>query len=165
MRRWLGYVGAFLCACCMTGCGSSLVRKLRIEEPVTIRQYGSVGMDADFVLRNASRRTLRVDEAELEFFSASGSLGRAVLRGEIEMPARSRSEVRSRWKLDIPDVASGVVLQRRLEEGAFDLLEVAVEMTVRAGGIRRRISCGRMTVSDFLNIFEGLSGDPAGDME
>ena len=45
--------------------------------------FGAVGLDLTFDVENASRRTLRLEEAELEFFTGAGSLGRAVLRGSV----------------------------------------------------------------------------------
>ena len=53
---------------------------------MAVRQYGTVGLDLTFDVENASRRTLRLEEAELEFFTGAGSLGRAVLRGSVEVP-------------------------------------------------------------------------------
>ena len=118
-----------------------------------MRQYGTVGLDLTFDVENASRRTLRLEEAELEFFTGAGSLGRAVLRGSVEVPGRSRGPVCSRWKFDFPDAAAGMVLRKRLEEGDYARLEVEVRMTLRAGAVRRRVSFERMPFSEFLNIF------------
>ena len=112
-------------------------------------RYGGSGFDVE----NASRRTLRLEEAELEFFTGAGSLGRAVLRGSVEVPGRSRGPVCSRWKFDFPDAAAGMVLRKRLEEGDYARLEVEVRMTLRAGAVRRRVSFERMPFSEFLNIF------------
>ena len=127
--------------------------KVRIGEEVAVRQYGTVGLDLTFEVENASRRTLRLEEAELEFFTGAGSLGRAVLRGSVEVPGRSRGPVCSRWKFDFPDAAAGMVLRKRLEEGDYARLEVEVRMTLRAGAVRRRVSFERMPFSEFLNIF------------
>lgn len=80
MRTLLKYVLPVLFAALLSGCGASLVRKVRIGEEVAVRQYGTVGLDLTFEVENASRRTLRLEEAELEFFTGAGSLGRAVLR-------------------------------------------------------------------------------------
>ena len=89
MRTLLKYVLPVLFAALLSGCGASLVRKVRIGEEVAVRQYGTVGLDLTFEVENASRRTLRLEEAELEFFTGAGSLGRAVLRGSVEIPGRS----------------------------------------------------------------------------
>ena len=142
MRTLLKYVLPVLFAALLSGCGASLVRKVRIGEEVAVRQY-----------ENASRRTLRLEEAELEFFTGAGSLGRAVLRGSVEIPGRSCGPVCSRWKFDFPDAAAGMVLRKRLEEGDYARLEVEVRMTLRAGAVRRRVSFERMPFSEFLNIF------------
>ena len=147
MRTLLKYVLPVLFAALLSGCGASLVRKVRIGEEVAVRQYGTVGLDLTFEVENASRRTLRLEEAELEFFTGAGSLGRAVLRGSVEIPGRSR------WKFDFPDAAAGMVLRKRLEEGDYARLEVEVRMTLRAGAVRRRVSFERMPFSEFLNIF------------
>ena len=133
MRTLLKYVLPVLFAALLSGCGASLVRKVRIGEEVAVRQYGTVGLDLTFEVENASRRTLRLEEAELEFFTGAGSLGRAVLRGSVEVPGRSRGPVCSRWKFDFPDAAAGMVLRKRLEEGDYARLEVEVRMTLRAG--------------------------------
>ena len=77
MRTLLKYVLPVLFAALLSGCGASLVRKVRIGEEVAVRQYGTVGLDLTFEVENASRRTLRLEEAELEFFTGAGSLGRA----------------------------------------------------------------------------------------
>lgn len=90
MRTLLKYVLPVLFAALLSGCGASLARKVRIGEEVAVRQYGTVGLDLTFDVENASRRTLRLEEAELEFFTGAGSLGRAVLRGSVEVPGRSR---------------------------------------------------------------------------
>lgn len=153
MRTLLKYVLPVLFAALLSGCGASLVRKVRIGEEVAVRQYGTVGLDLTFEVENASRRTLRLEEAELEFFTGAGSLGRAVLRGSVEIPGRSRGPVCSRWKFDFPDAAAGMVLRKRLEEGDYARLEVEVRMTLRAGAVRRRVSFERMPFSEFLNIF------------
>ena len=147
MRTLLKYVLPVLFAALLSGCGASLVRKVRIGEEVAVRQYGTVGLDLTFEVENASRRTLRLEEAELEFFTGAGSLGRAVLRGSVEIPGRSRC------KFDFPDAAAGMVLRKRLEEGDYARLEVEVRMTLRAGAVRRRVSFERMPFSEFLNIF------------
>ena len=146
MRTLLKYVLPVLFAALLSGCGASLARKVRIGEEVAVRQYGTVGLDLTFDVENASRRTLRLEEAELEFFTGAGSLGRAVLRGSVEVPGRSRGPVCSRWKF-------GMVLRKRLEEGDYARLEVEVRMTLRAGAVRRRVSFERMPFSEFLNIF------------
>ena len=138
MRTLLKYVLPVLFAALLSGCGASLVRKVRIGEEVAVRQYGTVGLDLTF---------------ELEFFTAAGSLGRAVLRGSVEIPGRSCGPVCSRWKFDFPDAAAGMVLRKRLEEGDYARLEVEVRMTLRAGAVRRRVSFERMPFSEFLNIF------------
>ena len=96
MRTLLKYVLPVLFAALLSGCGASLARKVRIGEEVAVRQYGTVGLDLTFDVENASRRTLRLEEAELEFFTGAGSLGRAVLRGSVEVPGRSRGPVCSR---------------------------------------------------------------------
>lgn len=119
MRTLLKYVLPVLFAALLSGCGASLARKVRIGEEVAVRQYGTVGLDLTFDVENASRRTLRLEEAELEFFTGAGSLGRAVLRGSVEVPGRSRGPVCSRWKFDFPDAAAGMVLRKRLEEGGL----------------------------------------------
>ena len=75
MRTLLKYVLPVLFAALLSGCGASLVRKVRIGEEVAVRQYGTVGLDLTFEVENASRRTLRLEEAELEFFTGAGSLG------------------------------------------------------------------------------------------
>ena len=106
MRTLLKYVLPVLFAALLSGCGASLARKVRIGEEVAVRQYGTVGLDLTFDVENASRRTLRLEEAELEFFTGAGSLGRAVLRGSVEVPGRSRGPVCSRWKFDFPDAAA-----------------------------------------------------------
>jgi len=146
----LKYVLPVLFAALLSGCGASLARKVRIGEEVAVRQYGTVGLDLTFDVENASRRTLRLEEAELEFFTGAGSLGRAVLRGSVEVPGRSRGPVCSRWKFDFPDAAAGMVLRKRLEEGDYARLEVEVRMTLRAGAVRRRVSFERMPFSEFL---------------
>lgn len=151
MRTLLKYVLPVLFAALLSGCGASLARKVRIGEEVAVRQYGTVGLDLTFDVENASRRTLRLEEAELEFFTGAGSLGRAVLRGSVEVPGRSRGPVCSRWKFDFPDAAAGMVLRKRLEEGDYARLEVEVRMTLRAGAVRRRVSFERMPFSEFLN--------------
>ena len=138
MRTLLKYVLPVLFAALLSGCGASLARKVRIGEEVAVRQYGTVGLDLTFDVENASRRTL---------------LGRAVLRGSVEVPGRSRGPVCSRWKFDFPDAAAGMVLRKRLEEGDYARLEVEVRMTLRAGAVRRRVSFERMPFSEFLNIF------------
>jgi hypothetical protein len=97
VRTLLKYVLPVLFAALLSGCGASLARKVRIGEEVAVRQYGTVGLDLTFDVENASRRTLRLEEAELEFFTGAGSLGRAVLRGSVEVPGRSRGPVCSRW--------------------------------------------------------------------
>ena len=153
VRTLLKYVLPVLFAALLSGCGASLARKVRIGEEVAVRQYGTVGLDLTFDVENASRRTLRLEEAELEFFTGAGSLGRAVLRGSVEVPGRSRGPVCSRWKFDFPDAAAGMVLRKRLEEGDYARLEVEVRMTLRAGAVRRRVSFERMPFSEFLNIF------------
>ena len=66
MRTLLKYVLPVLFAALLSGCGASLVRKVRIGEEVAVRQYGTVGLDLTFEVENASRRTLRLEEAELE---------------------------------------------------------------------------------------------------
>ena len=43
-----------------------------------VRQYGTVGLDLTFEVENASRRTLRLEEAELEFFTGAGQMREAV---------------------------------------------------------------------------------------
>ena len=153
MRTLLKYVLPVLFAALLSGCGASLVRKVRIGEEVAVRQYGTVGLDLTFEVENASRRTLRLEEAELEFFTGAGSLGRAVLRGSVEIPGRSCGPVCSRWKFDFPDAAAGMVLRKRLEEGDYARLEVEVRMTLRAGAVRRRVSFESMPFSEIFNIF------------
>ena len=74
MRTLLKYVLPVLFAALLSGCGASLARKVRIGEEVAVRQYGTVGLDLTFDVENASRRTLRLEEAELEFFTGAGSL-------------------------------------------------------------------------------------------
>lgn len=88
----------------------------------------------------------------MEFFTGAGSLGRAVLRGSVEIPGRSCGPVCSRWKFDFPDAAAGMVLRKRLEEGDYARLEVEVRMTLRAG------PCGAVFLSKgaFFRIFEYL---------
>ena len=61
MRTLLKYVLPVLFAALLSGCGASLVRKVRIGEEVAVRQYGTVGLDLTFEVENASRRTLRVE--------------------------------------------------------------------------------------------------------
>ena len=73
MRTLLKYVLPVLFAALLSGCGASLARKVRIGEEVAVRQYGTVGLDLTFDVENASRRTLRLEEAELEFFTGAGS--------------------------------------------------------------------------------------------
>ena len=155
MRNLLKYALLVLLAVLLSGCGASLIRKIRIGEEVSVRQYGTVGLDMEFEVDNRSRRTLWLEEAELEFFSGTGSLGRAVLRGAVEVPKRSHSLVCSRWKFDFLDAAAGLVLQKRLEEGDYSRLEIEVRMTLRAGGVRRIVSFERMPFSEFLNTFTG----------
>ena len=157
MRNLLKYALLVLLAALLGSCGASLARKIRIGDEVSIRQYGTVGLDIEFEVDNRSRRTLWLEEAELEFFSGTGSLGRAVLRGAVEVPKRSRSLVCSRWKFDFPDAAAGLVLQKRLEEGDYTRLEIGVRMTLRAGSVRRTVSFERMPFSEFLNIFYEMS--------
>jgi hypothetical protein len=66
VRTLLKYVLPVLFAALLSGCGASLARKVRIGEEVAVRQYGTVGLDLTFDVENASRRTLRLEEAELE---------------------------------------------------------------------------------------------------
>ncbi len=139
----------------LAGCAASQMRRIRMAGPVAVRTYGTVGMDVRLEVEYAGRRTLRVEEAEVEFFAGGGSLGRMLLREGFELPARTRTTLRTRWRFDFADAAAGWVLLRRLEEGEFDRLDAAVDATVRLGGIRRRIRSERMPVSEFLNIFEG----------
>ena len=95
MRTLLKYVLPVLFAALLSGCGASLARKVRIGEEVAVRQYGTVGLDLTFDVENASRRTLRLEEAELEFFTGAGSLGRAVLGFCRSSRAESRPGVQS----------------------------------------------------------------------
>ena len=67
MRTLLKYVLPVLFAALLSGCGASLARKVRIGEEVAVRQYGTVGLDLTFDVENASRRTLRLEEAEWNF--------------------------------------------------------------------------------------------------
>lgn len=48
MRTLLKYVLPVLFAALLSGCGASLVRKVRIGEEVAVRQYGTVGLDLTF---------------------------------------------------------------------------------------------------------------------
>ena len=54
MRTLLKYVLPVLFAALLSGCGASLVRKVRIGEEVAVRQYGTVGLDLTFEVENAS---------------------------------------------------------------------------------------------------------------
>ena len=63
MRTLLKYVLPVLFAALLSGCGASLVRKVRIGEEVAVRQYGTVGLDLTFEVENASRRTLQIGRA------------------------------------------------------------------------------------------------------
>lgn len=140
-----------------TGCAAAQLGRIRVTDPVVIRTYGTVGMDAELGVEHAGRRTLRVEEAEAEFFAGEGSLGRVLLREGFELPARERTRLRTRWRFDFPDAAAGWVLLQRLERGEFERLDATVDATVWLGRTRRRICCERMPVSEFLNIFEGFA--------
>ena len=49
MRTLLKYVLPVLFAALLSGCGASLVRKVRIGEEVAVRQYGTVGLDLSLI--------------------------------------------------------------------------------------------------------------------
>lgn len=147
------------------GCGEALVRKIHVEGVESVRYYGATGLDLTLHIDNQSRRTVRIEAAELNFFSGTDSLGCAELRGEVMIPKRSSGAVCSRWKFDFRDLASGFLLQKRLLGGELYRLEVAATLTVRVGGFRRRIVCEKMPLSDFLNIFGAMFRDTKDEIE
>lgn len=101
MRTLLKYVLPVLFAALLSGCGASLVRKVRIGEEVAVRQYGTVGLDLTFEVENASRRTLRLEEAELDFHR-SGFAGTCRVEGFCRSSrAESRPGVQS-LEFDFP---------------------------------------------------------------
>ncbi len=117
------------------------------------QQNGTRGADVEVRVVNTGRAIL-LEGAEVSFYGPSGLLGTASLQNPVYIPAKRQSLLRSRWRFDMPDVASAYVLQKRFEAGECEDIEVKVYAWVHIGWRRRVFSIDRMPLCKFLTTFE-----------
>lgn len=105
-----------------------------------------------FRVVNRGDRPLRFDGAELRLIYEGGEVLRATLRDTVAATPRRESEVRTRWRLRIPDRAALYAVRRKLQRAETQGLAVAFALRVCVDGRMKKYD-RRMPLSDFLNTF------------
>lgn len=142
----------FLLAVACSGCGDALQRRFRVEEVTSFRRYGWTGMDLTLRVCNRSRRTLRLSDARLTLFYGGGELGSLYLRGEVLAPARTCGDAAMRWRIDLPDPASGYLIEKKFRAGEAEVFAVSFTGRICFGSRCRDMFIPMMPLSDFLAI-------------
>lgn len=138
-------------ATALGGCGHDLAREVRLEA-TDAKVYGTAGADVTLRAANRGDRALCFDGAELRLIYRGGEVLRATLRDTVAVTPRWEGEVRTRWRLCVPDRAALYAVRRKLQRAETQGMAVAVVLQVRADGRMKKIG-RRMPLSDFLNIF------------
>ncbi len=128
----------------LTGCVTSLARKVRVDEVVEVRYHGTVGATVELIVTNDSRREITIDEIELQGFHGDTYLGKTTLHSPIpiELAPRSTTQVATRWKFHFDHFAIP-------REELFAEIIAAVHVS----GKRYVIRLEKMPVWEFLHNF------------
>lgn len=133
------------------GCGRDLAREVRIEAK-QIAVHGTAGADVTLRVADRGGRALLFEGAELRLMYEGGEVLRATLRDTVAaMPGR-QDEVRTRWRLRVPDRAALYAVRRKLQRAETQGMAIVFALRVRVDGRMKKIG-RRMPLSDFLNIF------------
>ncbi len=133
------------------GCDRYLAREVRIDA-THAKVYATAGADVTFRVINRGDRPLRFDGAELRLIYEGGEVLHATLRDTVAAAHRRESEVRTRWRLRIPDRAALYAVGRKLQRAETQGMTVALALRVCVDGRMKKYD-RRMPLSDFLNTF------------